>query len=428
MKKFSLEEFTIDLPNKVEKYLSKFSVLPSGIYLKEKRKFEMVVVVPAIKEYENIKTLISSFNSTDGKYHDKFLILFVINNSASASEEVKSENRKSFEFLKNMKNQTSLSYGIIDAFSHGNELNEKHAGVGLARKTGLDTALCLLDYSEENFPTLISLDADCTVSKNYFTDLYETIVKKKLNAGYVNFLHPIDNQPFAEAIIKYEISLRYYVLGLKFAQSPFAYFSIGSTMFSSWVAYVKIGGMNKRKAGEDFYFMEKLAKNYTINKIANVYVYPSPRTSWRVPFGTGKSVSEIQKGSNRYDFLYNPQIFEILKKWNSLFFSSKVLTSEKYLGEAKKINIGLYEFLVEKKFQQKWDKILFDNKNQLSLQKQKLFLFDSFATLKLIHYLQNNYFSNVKNIDAINFLFRKIKINQNCRNEIECLKLLRKQT
>ena len=74
-------------------------------------------------------------------------------------------------------------------------------------------------------------------------------------------IFPVDNDE-TKAIICYEIFLRYYVLGLKFAKSDYAFHTIGSTMLCTPDAYVKVEGMNKRKAAEDFYFLEKLAKIY----------------------------------------------------------------------------------------------------------------------------------------------------------------------
>ena len=55
-------------------------------------------------------------------------------------------------------------------------------------------------------------------------------------------------------------------------------------------AYVKQGGMNRRQAGEDFYFLQKISWLGPMTELANVIVHPSPRLSDRVPFGTGRAV------------------------------------------------------------------------------------------------------------------------------------------
>ncbi len=58
----------------------------------------------------------------------------------------------------------------------------------------------------------------------------------------------------------YELSLRYYVAGMKFARSPYAFHTIGSSMAVSPVHYARVRGFPKREAGEDFYLLNKLAK------------------------------------------------------------------------------------------------------------------------------------------------------------------------
>ena len=118
-----------------------------------------------------------------------------------------------------------------------------------------------------------------------------------------------------KAIICYEIFLRYYVLGLSFAKSEYAFHTIGSTMLCTPDAYVKVEGMNKRKAAEDFYFLEKLAKIFPIGEIKSTSIHPSKRGSWRVPFGTGKSVDRYLSNSRDEYLLYNPKSFVILKTW-----------------------------------------------------------------------------------------------------------------
>jgi hypothetical protein len=59
---------------------------------------------------------------------------------------------------------------------------------------------------------------------------------------------------------------------------------------------MKCGGMKVRKAGEDFYFLQELAKTTGVEVIDRVLVFPSPRISARTPFGTGQAVRELIEG------------------------------------------------------------------------------------------------------------------------------------
>ena len=164
--------------------------------------------------------------------------------------------------------------------------------------------------------------------------------------------------------------------------------------------------MNKRKAAEDFYFMEKLAKNFKIEKIASATVYPSGRTSWRVPFGTGQRVNRFLSNVQNEYRVYSPQSFVILKKWLEVFNGQSVKSSEEYLEEAQKIHPSLYNFLIEQNFKQIWERITRNLKNPDALQKQKIIWFDGFRTMKLIHYLRDNVFPLSPMFQAVDEMLR----------------------
>jgi hypothetical protein len=55
---------------------------------------------------------------------------------------------------------------------------------------------------------------------------------------------------------------------------------------------MKQGGMNRRKAGEDFYFLQKIIPLGNFRDLTDTTIIPSARPSERVPFGTGKAVQE----------------------------------------------------------------------------------------------------------------------------------------
>lgn len=419
------------LPNNIEKYLRKYSYDKWKIYSSNK-KFESIIVIPAIDELDNIKTLLASLVQNEVEYFPTTLILFVVNHLASSDVNVKQNNFKTMGYLKgivdkeNSKDELSqilidsnMQIGLIDASSEGFELNEKDGGVGLARKIGMDEALKIFDYDSAQKKILICLDADCTVSENYISTIRQAFNKTSINAGYVNFTHvKTDDEENYKAIINYEIFLRYYVFGLKFANSPYAYHSIGSTMVCDVESYMKIQGMNKRKAAEDFYFMEKLSKITDIIKIEGTTVFPSSRGSWRVPFGTGKRVTRfLEKEQDEY-LLYSPESFVVLKNWIKIFHSEEILSAEEYLNHAEKINKSLLDFLIINKFKENWDNILKNSKSSNQVNKQKQIWFDGFRTLKLIHFLRDKEFPLLNMFDALDELFKLMKISFDHKNEI----------
>ncbi|MCZ6703160.1 MAG: hypothetical protein O6940_08975, partial [Ignavibacteria bacterium] len=221
-----------NLPDNVIKYLNQNALKDYNIEWQSKRGISNVIVIPAIAEYDNIKVLLSLLSHNDFTFFTSSLVLFVINNSLSSNTEVTVDNQKSLNLLYSIINsnsnhgfaaeiiQSGLQVGLIDASSNGREFNTKHSGVGLARKVGMDLALNVFDYSFKTNKLIICLDADCKVPANYLTRVITDFSKNNYSVAIINYEHKIDgNDINTTAIICYEIYLRYYVAGLKYAGS-----------------------------------------------------------------------------------------------------------------------------------------------------------------------------------------------------------------
>jgi hypothetical protein len=420
------------VPHFIESYLKKYGLERWNVEPLQTNKYNNIVVVPAIAEYENLLKLVKSISENGDEYVDETLFFFVINNSESADEKIKSNNEKTIRFFRELKKENTpvtklkeiisdrkINIGFVDASSPGNELPEKDAGVGLARKIGLDISLKLFDYGNSTKKVLICLDADCLIEKNYLKAIVEEVNKKNIEAGYVQYEHRLPEDEIEKhAIVCYEIFLRYYTLGLVYAGSPFSFAAIGSTMFCDAESYCRIGGMNKRKAAEDFYFLEKLAKITRIHKIDSSRVYPSSRQSWRVPFGTGQRINRFLAKTHEEYMLYDPNVFVVLKKWIEVFYSEKVLSRNEYLKEAEIIDPFLHSFLKMNSFAESWDKIIKNSKTSEQIQKQKTMWMDGFRTLKLVHYLRDVVFPQINMFDALDEIFSMMGVeNEIVRKE-----------
>lgn len=427
----------MNIPKTVQNYLKKFGFEKWQLILSEEKLYENIFVIPAIDEFENLKKLFKTILENDKEYFNSTLFVIVINNLKSSQQKILNENLKTISYFKSIIHKkeldkfsekiisSKLNIGIVDASSEGFEMPEKDGGVGFARKIGMDLALKVFDYNSAKKKMIFCLDADCLVAENYLASLIEEVNKKNISAGYVEYEHQLpEDDEEKKAILLYEIFLRYYVVGLKYANSPFAFDTIGSTMFCDYEHYIKIGGMNKKKAAEDFYFLEKLAKITQIKKINKTKIYPSSRKSWRVPFGTGQRVNRYFQKTHNENLVYNPESFEVLKKWIELFFNDEILTSDEYLNKANQIHSSLKNFLIEQSFQTAWEKILNETEKKEQIQKQKLFWFDGFRTLKLIHYLRDNLFPMIDYDVAIDSLFKKMNINSKIENEKNSWKYL----
>ena len=196
-----------------------------------------------------------------------------------------------------------------------NALPAAQAGVGLARKIGMDEAAARIVTASHGTGVIACLDADCSVAPNYLARLYEEFVEHPGCPGVsIYFEHPglFDaDDPLHRAMIDYELHLRYYVAGQRLAGFPYAFHTVGSALACSAAAYVAQGGMNLRQGGEDFYFAQKLIAAGDYRALNNTTVYPGVRQSARVPFGTGPALRRaLETGVGLETFA--PQIFRDL--------------------------------------------------------------------------------------------------------------------
>ena len=421
-----------EYPEKAADYLEKKSLKKWELEWLEISGIQAAIVIPAICEFENIKRVLLSLAQNDKSHLQKSLIIFVINNSVTSAPEVKNDNKKSIAFLREIINKKSsdstaeiifssgIHIGLVDAATERKEFNDDEGGVGLARKIGMDTALQIFDYSIPDKKLIISLDADCLVEENYLSEISLFFKKQNVSAATIDFEHDLSEDGINKlGIISYEIFLRHYVAGLLFAQSPFAFHTVGSTVICDHEAYIKVGGMNTKKAAEDFYFLQKLAKHYRIYKISSTKVKPSARESWRVPFGTGRSMIDFTSKKKNI-FVYDADIYIILKDWLELLHSDLSLKLSQILNETKKIHPELYNFLESRGFSKDWEKILENSKSIKQLDYQRKNWFDAFETLKLMHHLRDTSFPMIDIIKGVEKLFKVVQhsVKFDSRNEM----------
>ncbi len=210
------------------------------------------------------------------------------------------------------------------------------------------------------------------------------------------------------AICCYEIFLRAYVMGLSFAGSPYAFHAIGSTMACTAQAYVDVRGMNRRTAAEDFHFLNKLAKIGSIGVIETTTVFPSPRPSDRVPFGTGRRMLRFMTGGTDEYRLYDPRIFGILREWLAGMEADPDRGSEAILTAARKIHSGLKAYLDLSRFAIDWPVIRRNCPDSEHLRRQFHVWFDGLKTLRLVHHLSRSAFPPVPMFEGLKGLLDRM--------------------
>jgi hypothetical protein len=384
------------VPQEIRKYLTRWSVGDRWrIVSRSIESVDNAVVVPALAEADHLFMTLAALSKNPPAELARTLVICVINNGGpdAVSTDDLADNRETLERLKKLVDSdgNGLRIGYVDASSPGLEMPDKTAGVGLARKIGMDLALGVFDYGNPSPRIILSLDADTLVEDTYLSSVREAFEREKVAAAVVSFAHQVakgDNEQ--AAICCYELFLRYYVLGLRYAGSPYAFHSIGSTMACSAGAYAAVRGMNTRKAGEDFYFLDKLAKTGTVGRITETTVHPAARASGRVPFGTGRRIARFTGGERNEYILYEPRSFAVLREWLGYMASCPDADPETILARAGGIHPSLEGFLRTRRFDEVWPRLVENSGDEAHLRDHFSRWFDGFETFKLIRSLSTS--------------------------------------
>ncbi len=250
----------------------------------------MVVVIPAYNE-SNLLSTLSALNSCEPPSGSVECVV-VVNAGEHDKPEIKRTNDRVVKEIIQFRNRKQPWFKLY--ITKHQCIPEKKAGVGLARKIGMDEAVYRFEKVSLD-GIIVNLDADCTCSQNYFTAIEDFFAghPRVWSAGIYFEHHWMgESAKIRSAIVLYELHLRYLIAAQRLIGLPYAYQTIGSSMAVRSKAYQKRGGMNTRKAGEDFYFIHKFTSISRHAEILNTTVYPSARVSDRVPFGTGKAINK----------------------------------------------------------------------------------------------------------------------------------------
>jgi hypothetical protein len=290
---------------------------------------------------------------------------------------------------------------LVDRFSKGLRWSRK-GGVGHARKTGADLAAFLVNRNRIQSPWIHCSDADVVLPGRYFTcsgDLDDEA--SSTTAALIYPFRHVSTEGAADdkvdqATQLYEYSLRYYVAGLVFAGSPYAFHTIGSTMAVNASHYCKVRGFPRRQAGEDFYLLNKLAKVGSVRQLDEETecepIKIAARLSDRVPFGTGAAVGKMMELKDPIrDFrFYHPRVFSSLKAWLDslpIFWQQR---SSKLTQILSPLDLDyLIRPLRDAGASEALDHSLRQSSNAVQFARHMNTWFDAFRTLKLIHYLRD---------------------------------------
>jgi len=385
-----------------DKYLSRQKIYPDFISESPSKELRYIVVIPAYNEPDIISAIESLYNCIRPKFSVEIII--VINSSEISDENVKLRNINS---IKELKDRESGYYD--DEFKahiiHVDDIPEKVAGAGMARKIGMDEAVSRFNYLNQDAGIIISYDADCTCDPNYLVEIEKTYLENKgVNTCTIYFEHPISGSDFDPELYKgithYELYLRYYKHSLEFAQFPFAYYTIGSCFVVKASVYVSHGGMNKRNAGEDFYFLNKVFPAGGVVELNSTRVIPSPRSSDRVIFGTGKEI--IKWMDSKKLEVYNFKAFRDLKSFLSVIekFIPLIENKSDFYSLLETMPSSISEFLLQNDFYSEMKIINSDCKKPSTFIKRFYLWFDAFRVVKFLNFVHKSIYKKTPVICA----------------------------
>ena len=363
---------------------------------------EIIVVIPAYDEEHSIIRTLDSLNKCS--LQDQYEVIVVINDRQDTPMDIKAANKRTFDLLQSRAENQSNLFPL-----YFKDLKHKNAGVGLARKYGMDEAARRFYSVNKKDKVIVCLDADSQVKPNYLSSIKDHFQKYHATpAADIYYEHPTDDPAFSQdildGIIAYELHLRYYINIKKWCGLPYAFQTVGSAMAVRAEAYIKEGGMVIKRAGEDFYFLHKYTLDDDFSSIKNTMVIPSPRKSTRVPFGTGKAIIDLVE-NNRQLLTYSPRSFIILKSFLTLL--PQIYESASL--ENMNLNQGLMDFLTMQKWELKLDEIKSNTVTYESFKKRFFSWFNAFICMKYLHYMRDHHHPNVAIDKACYFYFSEIK-------------------
>jgi len=376
------------------RYIQNNIVYPPFIKAEVLPSLSMVVVIPCLNEPEIIRTLESVWACEPVDSYCEVIV--AVNDSESSSQEIKDFNLKTYVQLLEWKKANDRDKLVLHPI-YAPSVQAKFAGAGMARKIGMDEAVRRLNMVNKPGGVIISTDSDCLVSSNYLKRIESVFAQSKSCFGAtLNFRHrfeEMDDPRQEKGIRLYEDYLHYYKQALDFAGFPHSIYTIGSAFAVRAEAYVKQGGMNRRQAGEDFYFLHKLTKLGQLAEIDDAFVYPSGRVSDRVPFGTGAAMT---KWMNYTDDLALTYCFDAFLDLKQLFDRSDEfckVSLARYTEILPSLPITVQEYLTNVSFEIKLAEINRNSSTPESFRKRFFQTFDAFQVLKFLNQVHQQHYS-----------------------------------
>jgi hypothetical protein len=387
----------------------------------------IIVVVPAFDE-PDITVMLDSLASCS-EPSCRAEVIIIVNAPPGASLESIHNNSECVKNIVRWREEHKHSFFRLNYFDAGTS-SVPGWGAGLARKAGMDEALRRLDSIDNLEGIIVSLDADCTVNQNYFTSICDELYDRKdRKACALRFEHPLSGPGFSDEVYAYaamyELHMRYFYQAVKYSGYPYTFHTIGSAIAFRASSYLKAGGMNRKMAGEDFYFIQKLVPQGGFFELNSTVVHPSPRTSSRVPFGTGTVISKMIDGSRKEFLSYNPAAFQELHDFFSGIKGLWILKDEEIPDFYSTLPAGIRSFISHGEWVDRIKEIKGNTSGESSFIKRFFMWFNMFRIVKFLNHVHLTICDKVPVAEAASFLLSEKGFHPGTKDPRELLKIYR---
>ena len=370
-------------------YRTRYAESESGLAALFSDSFDAVLAVPVCAESA---AFVDRYRAA-ARRAGRLLVIAVLNGRVGADDQVHAANAECAHALTGTFSLRELGHGgwlghdgamsllVVDRFTPGRRLPARQ-GVGLARKIGADIALELVATGRVRHPFIAMTDADARLPDDYFERIAS--IEPECAAAMFPFWHePSGQRDLDRATALYEIRLRYLQRGLQWANSPYAFHSVGSSVAVHALSYAHVRGVPMRQAAEDFYLLNKLSKLRPLARLQGTPVRIRSRVSDRVPFGTGAATATL----TRHDALelYHPSCFTAVQEVTAALQSLSESSSTSVPDAIALLSPPVQTFLEARGAHHSWQALIEQAPNRPARLRHLHEWFDGFRILKLMH-------------------------------------------
>lgn len=381
-------------------------------YLSKLSPWDHYLAIPCCGEDRLLPSCLKSIlDYTSGR---SLLLALTINEGPETSDEYKQSNHRTLSWLFDkydlrplgenlyLANYESCHLLVIDRT--GQNSFPKKQGVGLARKIGNDIGAYLHYQGLITSPWLHNSDGDAILPEDYLKQVDPFRNANNMAVIIYDYEHHKHKASHGhwEAAVLYELWLRYYVLAMRYAGSPYDFPTIGSTLTIHADAYTKVHGFPKKMAGEDFYLLNKLAKIGRVLCLKGQRIILQDRYSQRVPFGTGTGTQKIADlmASESPFVVYHPRCFDILK--TLIRHVEECIRGEQTSPLDEVFSPVVSNYLKGMDIEQAITEACARGQGNIHLSMAQFhYWFDAFKSLKFIHFLRDHLFPNLEWNEAL---------------------------